>query len=447
MESMKNVLLLIALAVFATGMIHGGTITVTQPGGGNVTMGSVCQIRWTASNVSSKVKIQLIKPGGALVGTILANLPADSSPYYWTVAAPAAVGEQYRIRVRSIEGPAEGASDIFHVQDREIFRINITSPSGGERFKVPGNFSVRWNVEGGNLVENINLIVKKGGQVLSTKLIDNTGVFDTTLPGAISEGNDYTIRLEDADDASHFAESKNFEIYHSGSPGINVSKPCQYSVFSGETMKIQWECWGFDKEVNVELLMGGNPAGFLCRNLKDGYFNWKVNRPVGALSHHHYQIRISSTGNSGISGRSNGFYILSPSDLLVYSKGIFEKENFMKGEMTNLRFIVKDPSEGRASIQVEIAIDFIRGHIKNPREISMNKVYALANTKYTGNKIAFVNPGTTTAFELPVTISDQPGEYTVKITVLPTIPNDPRPGNNTIYGYYKVVLVPLKILK
>ncbi|TFG94061.1 MAG: hypothetical protein E4H13_15400 [Calditrichales bacterium] len=370
----------------------------------------------------------------------------NSGSKSWTIPGSYAAGK-YIIRIKAADGSCRGDSGIFHIQDRRLIKINITSPSGGDRVEIPGNFSVRWNVEGGNLVENIKLIVKKAGQVLSTKLIDNTGAFDTSLPDTISDGNDYTIRLEDADDASHFAESKNFEIYHSRAPSISVLKPLQYSVISGETMKIQWVCWGFDKEVNVELLMDGNPAGFLCRNLRDDFYNWKVNRPAGAPTNNYYHIRISSSVNSSISEISNGFFILLPADLLVYSKGIFEKENFVKGEMTNLRFIVKDPSEGRAQIPVKIAIDFIRGHIKNPREVSMNKVYALANTKYTGNKIAYVNPGTTTAFELPVTISDQPGEYTVKITVLPDLPIDPIPGNNTIYGYYKVVLKLLKIKK
>lgn len=439
-------LIFAVLAVLLSHILCGQEIKVLSPDSGDYwNIGGTYRIEWRIiGDMGPYVKINIYRNSIARANLVEQLNGRNNGSASWTIPGSYRAGE-YILSIRTTDGSCRGDSGIFHIQDRRLIRININSPSGGERFAVPGNFSVRWSMENGDLVENINLMVKKAGQVLSTKIIDNTGAFDTYLPDTISDGNDYTIRLEDADDASIFAESNKFEIYHSRAPSISVLKPCQYSFISGETMKINWVCWGFDREVNVELLMEGNPAGFLCRNLRDDFYNWKVNRPAGAPANNYYHIRISATGNSGVSAKSNGFFIMLPSDLLVYSRGIFEKETFVKGETTNLRFIVKDPSEGRAPIPVKIAIDFIRGHIKNPREVSMNKVYALAKTKYTGNKIANVNPGTTTAFALPVTISDQPGEYTVKITVLPTDPIDPVPGNNTIYGYYKVGLVPLKI--
>src|SRR4030042_2439371 len=115
-ESMKKALLLVVFAVFAMGTIQGATITVTQPGGGDVTMTCPVQIAWTASNVNSNVKILLRKPGGALIGTIANNLPVSPGLYNWTVAAPAVVGESYKIHVRATDGSAEGASAVFTVK-------------------------------------------------------------------------------------------------------------------------------------------------------------------------------------------------------------------------------------------------------------------------------------------------------------------------------------------
>ena len=73
-------------------------------------MGCPIQIAWTASGVTSNVKILLRKPGGALVGTIANNLPLSPGSYNWTVAAPAVVGESYKIHVRATDGSAEGES-------------------------------------------------------------------------------------------------------------------------------------------------------------------------------------------------------------------------------------------------------------------------------------------------------------------------------------------------
>jgi len=118
---MKRTLLFAAISGIAVGMAFGGTISVSQPAGGNAVMGSPLQIAWTASGVNSNVKILLRKPGGALVGTIAGNLSANASPYAWTVAAPAVAGKSYKIHIRAIDGSAEGTSAIF----------SVSAPGGG----------------------------------------------------------------------------------------------------------------------------------------------------------------------------------------------------------------------------------------------------------------------------------------------------------------------------
>ncbi len=74
---MKKTLLFAALALFAAGLAFGGTITVSQPTAGDKVMGSSMQIAWTSSGVAGNFKIQLIRPGGALVGVLLNNIAAS----------------------------------------------------------------------------------------------------------------------------------------------------------------------------------------------------------------------------------------------------------------------------------------------------------------------------------------------------------------------------------
>ncbi|MFH2108062.1 MAG: hypothetical protein ABII93_05275 [Chrysiogenia bacterium] len=149
---MNKALLMASLLVFAMGMIHGATITVTQPDGSDVSMGSACQIKWTASNVNSNVKILLRRPGGALVGTIVNNLPVSPGLYSWTVAAPAVVGENYKIHVRATDGSAEGASAVFTVKAAAppppppppSCTLKLDSPNGGESWVRGSEQTISW---------------------------------------------------------------------------------------------------------------------------------------------------------------------------------------------------------------------------------------------------------------------------------------------------------------
>ena len=72
--NMKMKMFLTILAILAVGLVHGATITVTQPSGGTVTMGGPMQIMWTAVDVASNVRILLRRPGGALVATLATGL-------------------------------------------------------------------------------------------------------------------------------------------------------------------------------------------------------------------------------------------------------------------------------------------------------------------------------------------------------------------------------------
>ncbi|MCK5220397.1 MAG: hypothetical protein KAR14_02375, partial [Candidatus Aminicenantes bacterium] len=123
----------------------------------------------------------------------------------------------------------------------------------------------------------------------------------------------------------------------------------------------------------------------------------------------------------------------------------FGKEKYVKGERTSLRFRVRNPSTGPARTKVKVDINFVKGKIRRPSGISKRKMYLQALTRYTGNKLSYVDPNTDTLFDLPVSIADNPGDYTVIITITPTADKDLIIGNNTIYGYFKVVFKTLKL--
>jgi hypothetical protein len=212
---MKKTLLFAALAAFAAGLAFGGTITVTQPAGGTVTMGAATPIVWTASNVAGNVKIQLIRTGGALVGQLAGNIAAGGSPWNWTVAAPAAVGEIYKIRVRAIDGSAQGESAAFTVAAPSPgASIQVSQPDSTSKWHKNETHAITWSKAGSmpNKVK-ISLMDKDSVSIVReiADNVDNSGSCPWLVPADVAFG-DYRIRvlvkttdIKDDSDTFHIA--------------------------------------------------------------------------------------------------------------------------------------------------------------------------------------------------------------------------------------------------
>jgi hypothetical protein len=216
---MKKALLFAALALFAAGLAFGGTITVSQPTGPNVTMGAATPIAWTSSGVAGNFKIQLIRPGGAIVG-VLKN-PVAASPWSWTVAAPAVVGEQYKVRVSSTDGTTQGVSATFTVVDGGGDPGDPGSPgtitnvhlSGSSPYCFGTAYTVSWTVTGVSQHLKLQLIHSGGGLVaaINGDMAPGTSSQGWTPDAAVGAATNYKVRVSTLDN-SVIAESAEFEL-------------------------------------------------------------------------------------------------------------------------------------------------------------------------------------------------------------------------------------------
>jgi hypothetical protein len=237
-ESMKRFLWLAIATLLASTAIFGGTITVTQPAGGNVVMGGTCPIAWTASGVTASVKIQLVKPGGALVGVLANNLAAGASPWNWTVASPAVIGVQYKIRVRAGDGSAEGESALFTVvQGAEPVPGSISNVklSGSSPYCLETNYTISWTVTG--VTQHLKLELIKGGAVNSVIAPDMApGTSSKSWTAAGTAASDYKVRVSAIGDPAT-GESAVFELKTcGGGTGLHVGSVEKYPVKKPVTM-------------------------------------------------------------------------------------------------------------------------------------------------------------------------------------------------------------------
>ncbi len=432
------------LLFIANVFIFSQSISVTTPDGGDYwNIGETREIEWNfRGDMHSYVKIRMYDKTGSSKLLDITDRTLNNGKFEWTLPPSLREGE-YIIRVKTIDNNVFDDSAIFHIQDRRQIKLTLISPSGGEQYVAPGNMLFKWEMENGHLVENIRLILKKGGVEKSQKIVNNSLSFTAPLTDNINDGIDYSVRIEDADDPAIFDESGNFKIYHSSAPGIRILKPNGAKYGVGETMNIEWECTGFDGVVNVDLYKDGFPNRNLASSIRDNFHNWDIS----IIQVGNYQIRVSSVENSDIFALSNRFDVLSYTDLIVFSRrGILDKVKFMKGENTTLRFSINN--QFNRTVPITFKINFYGGKVIRPSGISTEKYFLYANTKYTGDKTSVARPAADTSFNLPVMINDRPGDYTVVITVLPADSSqfiDQHPENNTIYGYFKVVLKTLEL--
>ncbi len=437
----KAFILVLFISIFS--IIHSAGINVISPDGASYwNIGEKKLIQWNSRGDMNKyVKIRLFDKTGNIKLLGISDKTSNDGRFEWTIPRSIREGE-YIIKVKTLDNLVFDNSAIFHIQSRQSIKINLISPSTGSRYQAPGSILFKWEMENSQLVENVRLILKKNGVIKSQIILDNDGSETGPLTDDINDGSDYSVRIEDADDPTIFDETGYFEIYHSTPSSIRLKSNLNYSYSVGEIMRLKWDCQGFDGLVKVDLFKNGSLSSVLISSTKDNYFNWKINSPPGTQ----YLIKVSALNKPDLFDSGNYFVILESADFLVFSRrGIFEKNIYTKGESTKLRFIVSNSTKER--VPVTFSIRFFKGKIKRPSRIALKTMYIVAKTVYSGRSNANLNAASNTTFELPIIINDLPGDYTVRITVLPSRSSnikDKNKGNNTIYGYYKVVLNRLK---
>jgi hypothetical protein len=191
---MNKISTVAVVVLFLLAPLAAQTITVVAPNGGEtLTLGGSCSISWTTTGVSGNVKIQLRRPGGAIVGVIAPGVAHDGSPYAWTVGQTnngTADAGNYRICVIALDGSASDVSDAnFAIAGESstepephpsIDSMLITSPTGSDSWPLGSNRQIKWKLVGG-------IDMPLSGVTLSIYLYRN-GTAAENLIGLIADG-------------------------------------------------------------------------------------------------------------------------------------------------------------------------------------------------------------------------------------------------------------------
>ena len=173
------------------------TITVTSPDGGEKwTAGTTQSVTWSSTGSVANVKIEYSTDNGTGWSTIISSTANDGG-YSWKV--PTTSSSKCKVRISEIDGDPSDTSDaVFSIITGSNPLITVTSPNGGENWTKGSTHNITWTSSGS--VGNVKIELLKGGSLVLTisSSTANDGSRGWTVPGSLSAGSNYQIKISDA---------------------------------------------------------------------------------------------------------------------------------------------------------------------------------------------------------------------------------------------------------
>lgn len=174
---------------------------ITEPAGGDEWyLGTRQTIRWSrAGNCPSPVDLHLLFRGQQVVE--IARGVSDIGSYIWDVPSFLDDSDQYSVRIRDAnDRNAYDTSGTFSIEEAPECQYEITQPTSSTTWRTGETVSVAWISDGvcGQLVD-VHLL--RGGSVADTIAagLEDAGTAEWTVPGDLTPGTDYTVRVRDTD--------------------------------------------------------------------------------------------------------------------------------------------------------------------------------------------------------------------------------------------------------
>ena len=121
--------------------------------------------------------------------------------YKWMVPSKQASGYDYTVRITSTSNSScWGASNsLFGIQGI-VYSLNLTSPNGGEVWRVKSVQTIRWTYSG-SIGSSVRIDLYKSGALVRTIIrsrsigSNGAGYYRCTVPSTLAAGNDYAVRI------------------------------------------------------------------------------------------------------------------------------------------------------------------------------------------------------------------------------------------------------------
>jgi hypothetical protein len=289
-------------------------ISVTSPNGGeNWLIGSTQEITWS-DDISGDVKIELMR-----ADTLYSNIvgaTSSSGTYSWEDFTGVTPGDNYRIRITSIQLPA-----LFDISnsDFRLFSgdITVSSPNGSEIWQAGSAQTIFWidNISGDVTIE---LYKADTLHSIISGPTSSDGAKDWQVPFDLESGDDYKVKITSVENSEIFDYSDaNFSIEGFE---ITLTSPNGGEVwYVGEDYNITWTD-NLTGSVEIHLWKDGVFHSVIdASDPSDGIKTWSI--PAGQETGSDFKIRIASLENSNIFDFSDSTFSLSHSIVVESPNG------------------------------------------------------------------------------------------------------------------------------
>jgi hypothetical protein len=312
--------------------ITGGTITVTEPNGGETWIeGTTDTIRWTSSNYSGNVTIEINRSYPSGTWAALATDVPNNGVYPRNV--PTGVSSTARIRVRGAS-----RSDIYDISDANFSitggTITVTSPNGGETWVEGTTDTIKWTSSNytGNVTIEINRSYPTGSWAALATNVPNNGVYPRNVPTGVSSTARIRVRGASRSDIYDISDA-NFSI--TGGT-ITVTSPNGGETWvEGTTDTIKWTSSNYTGNVTIEINRSyptGSWAALATNVANNGVYPRNV--PTGASTT--TRVRVRGASRSDIYDISDANFTVTAGSLtLTYPNG---GETWVEGTQDSIKW-------------------------------------------------------------------------------------------------------------
>ncbi|HEX3072732.1 MAG TPA: Ser-Thr-rich GPI-anchored membrane family protein, partial [Ignavibacteriales bacterium] len=310
-------------------------LALTSPtlGTENWLSGSVRQITWTSSGISS-VKLEYTLDG-VLWNTITNSASAAAGSYNWTLPADTST-TMARVRISVVGNPAINSQS---GNEFTISRLKILNPNGGENLQAGGTYDIKWTSKN---LGDVNLYYAADGVTWGAPFMSNiastAGIYTWNIPAVPTLTGKIKI-ASSADPANIYVVSAgSFRISKLDLTSPNGGEKWQ----AGKTYDIKWTQTGIN---NVKLEYSTNGGSTYTQIISGisgsvGSYTWTI--PAAAITNT-AKIRISDETNSAIADASANIFtiynldLVSPNGSEIWQKGSIQNITWTSNYVNNIR--------------------------------------------------------------------------------------------------------------
>ena len=289
--------------------IYNQTISVLFPNGGeNWKAGSSQTISWIGPNVPN-VKLEYSIDNGTnwiqIAASVPTNISGSPNYYSWTVPNVNSTQALVRISDTSDNTLADQSNAVFTTY---IPTLGLTSPNGGEEWKVGTNRNITWT---SNNVSNVKLeySVDSGSSwaTIIASTAANTGSYIWTIPNSTT--STALVRVTDTSDNTVKDQSNNvFRIYNQTVSVLFPNGGENWKAGSSQTItwiatnvpnvKIEYSINNGSSWVQIAASATSNIAGL------PNYYSWTIPN----INSTQALVRISDTADDTLADQSNAMF-------------------------------------------------------------------------------------------------------------------------------------------